>query len=55
MNEAFASIALIAAFALVSTFDKEEEDRQVKEYCSKVKDGSWPDYKSMYSTECKTI
>lgn len=45
-------VAVVAAIGLVGREDFKDEVRQQIAYCENVKAGVWPDYDSLYETEC---
>lgn len=43
----------LIGWAIASTSDWHEEQREVKRYCDNVAEGYWPDFKEIYDMECK--
>lgn len=44
--------ASLIAFVILGRAGYKDEVRQQLAYCENVKDGTWPDYKETYKTEC---
>lgn len=42
----------VAILAFVSSQDFDAEVQDHFEYCERVKDGIWPDYKNVYKSQC---
>jgi len=51
MNKLAAGVAciafLLAALAIVGSWDAEEQEAESKYYCKMVHEGSWPDYNGL--------
>ena len=46
-------VFFLGAFLLIGNEDAKEEVNQYKFYCEMVESKNWPDYKGIYTKECK--
>ena len=47
------AVAVVALFGIVGHFDYEDAKAEAALYCSKVKNGVWPDYDGIYADVCE--